>query len=410
MGKPSSEVQAPLVARKTRVFISYSRVDAEFVGRLKEALQAKGYDAFVDTESISGGEKWKRRLDQLIRNADAMAFVVSPDSVSSPVCHWETQRAVTLGKRLLPLLWRPLEGRDLPTQLAERNYVPFDNAERFDASLQALCDAIDVDIEWVREHTRLVDLVTRWDADGRRQDALLRGAELAAAKAWSTRRTPRAPEIPAVFHEFITAAERYERGATGVRRWGQTAQFGCGTIAVIAMAFVGVTIISIAVFPPDDIDYVPPPSYDMAREPVTAREPNVVDTLGGPADAQAIERFSGDIEVVGLDPRWAAQISDGQAIVQYGEFDPHTLERPRRSFFARGMTVWDSHEAGTIIIREGRCQLLNGVEGDFEALFVRQGTTTPGCAKRGLSAQWPLAQQGSSRWQLPALDEHSDFQ
>src|SRR5262245_35253097 len=101
----------------TRVFISYSRKDAEFVARLKDALQAKGYDAFVDTEDILGGEKWRPRLDALILSADAVAFVVSPDSVASTVCDWETKRTLDLGKRLIPLLWRPLAGEQAPAQL-----------------------------------------------------------------------------------------------------------------------------------------------------------------------------------------------------------------------------------------------------------------------------------------------------
>lgn len=412
MAKPKSEAPAPETARKTRVFISYARVDAEFVSALKAALQDKGYDPFVDTESISGGEKWKKRLEQLIINADAMAFVVSPDSVASTTCDWETKRALELGKRLIPVLWRPLaaEQPQPPPQLAERNYIFFDNPERFDSALQQLCDAFDVDIAWVREHTRLVELVTRWDADGRRRDTLLRGAELAAAKTWAAARTPRAPEIPALFHEFITASARDERGSVGVRRWGRTAQFGCGAIVVGVVGFFALVLISVGLFDGSELVDAPP-SYDQATEPteMPANEPSVIQTLGGAADAQARARFAGDIEVVGLDPRWAAQLTDDRLIVQYGQFDPHTLERPRRNHFARGVTVWDSHEAATIVIRDGPCQLLNGVEGDFEALFIRQGVTTPGCAKRGLSARWPLGDEGSTRWQLPALNEQSDF-
>lgn len=413
MAKRKAEAATPEIARKTRVFISYSRKDGAFVERLKAALQDRGYEPFVDTQDISGGEKWKKRLEQLILNADAMAFVVTPDSVGSPVCDWETKRAVELGKRLIPLLWRPLASEQAPAQLAELNYIFFDDPERFDSALDQLGNAFDVDIAWVREHTRLIDLATRWDAEARRPDSLPRGAELSAAKAWVASRAPRAPEIPAIFHEFIAAAEKEERGAVGVRRWGRAAQLIMGTIAaiggIIVVGFIGLLLYAIMFLPPHDTNE-DAGIYAQTAEPAVplAAEPSVMETLGGAADYQTTERFSGDIEAVGLDPRWAAQISDDRMTVQYGEFDSHTLEGARRNYFVHGVTVWDSREAGTVVIREGTCRLLNGVEGDFEALFVRQGVTTPGCAKRGLSSQWPLSDDGSDRWQLPPLNQHAD--
>jgi len=415
MAKRTPEAAPREIARRTRVFISYSRKDGDFVERLKSALQSKGYEAFVDTQDISGGEKWKKRLDQLILNADAMAFVVTPDSVASPVCDWETKRALEHGKRLIPLVWRPLAAEQPPPQLAELNYIFFDNPDRFVSALEQLSNALDVDIAWVRDHTRLVELATRWDAEGRRPDALPRGGELAAAKAWAAARAPRAPEIPALFQEFVSAAERDERGAVGVRRWGRAAQFIMRTIAVVGgigvIGFVVLVVFAILFVPPGDIDEEPQ-AYSETAEPTAplVNEPSVIETLGGAASPEAITRFSGDIEAVGLDPRWAAQISDDRMILQYGPFDSHALEGARRNHFARGVTIWDSREGGTVVIREGPCRLLNGVDGDFEALFVRQGVITHGCAKRGLSPQWPLADQGSERWQLPDLDQQSDFQ
>ena len=183
-------------APAVRVFMSYSRKDASFVARLAESLQSKGYDVFVDTEDISGGEEWQKRLDQLILNTDAVAFVISPDSVASKICDWEIQRTLELGKRIIPVLWRPLDQQSAPAQLAERNYIFFDDPERFEPSLTQLCNACDVDIAWVREHTRLIALATRWQAESRGRDGLLRGAALEAARAWAAARAPRAPEIP----------------------------------------------------------------------------------------------------------------------------------------------------------------------------------------------------------------------
>src|SRR5262249_20266558 len=50
---------------KLHVFISYSREDLYFADQLNAALDASGFECFIDRHSISGGEDWKRRLGNL---------------------------------------------------------------------------------------------------------------------------------------------------------------------------------------------------------------------------------------------------------------------------------------------------------------------------------------------------------
>src|SRR5262249_25450726 len=59
---------------KLRVFISYSRDDLEFANQLDAALKACGFECSIDREGISGGEKWKQRLSNLISEADTVVF------------------------------------------------------------------------------------------------------------------------------------------------------------------------------------------------------------------------------------------------------------------------------------------------------------------------------------------------
>src|SRR2546426_822077 len=87
---------------KLRVFISYSRDDLEFADQLDAALNACGFDCVIDRHGISGGEEWKRRLGNLIREADTVVFVLSPTSAGSETCIWEAEEATRLGKRILP--------------------------------------------------------------------------------------------------------------------------------------------------------------------------------------------------------------------------------------------------------------------------------------------------------------------
>ena len=52
-----------------RLFISFTRKDAEFASQLKAELAKRGYEAFVDREDIKLGELWSglRELRKRVR-------------------------------------------------------------------------------------------------------------------------------------------------------------------------------------------------------------------------------------------------------------------------------------------------------------------------------------------------------
>ena len=90
------------------LFLSYSRDDLSFADQIEAALQSYKRDVAIDRHGISGGEDWKSRLGGLIRDADTIIFVLSPSSASSELCKWEVEEAFRLGKRIMPVLCRPL--------------------------------------------------------------------------------------------------------------------------------------------------------------------------------------------------------------------------------------------------------------------------------------------------------------
>jgi TPR repeat protein len=203
---------------KLRVFISYSRDDLEFADQLDAALNAYGFECLIDRHGISGGEDWKRRLGNLISEADTVVFVLSPTSARSEICAWEVEEATRLGKRILPVNCRPLEGASPPPQLRERNYIFFHTDPKaapgagFGTGLANLTAALNTDFDWLREHTRYLQRAIEWNAGGRPADRLLSGDDIAEAKAWVARRPKNAPEPTALHLDFIRASEE-EAGA-----------------------------------------------------------------------------------------------------------------------------------------------------------------------------------------------------
>ncbi len=197
------------------VFISYSREDLAFADQLEAALRLHKYDVLIDRHAISGGENWQPRLGALIRDADTVAFVLSPASAISSICQWEADEAVRLGKRILPVVCRPLGDAEPPQQLADRNYIffyeePKQPGSGFGTGLVRLVEALDTDVEWLREHTRLLQRASEWEAGGRDESRLLFGDSIEAAKVWAGRRPKEAPELSTLHLEYIRASEEYE--------------------------------------------------------------------------------------------------------------------------------------------------------------------------------------------------------
>ncbi|MEM9738740.1 MAG: toll/interleukin-1 receptor domain-containing protein [Pseudomonadota bacterium] len=205
-----------------KVFLSYSRADTGFALELVHALQACGFEAFIDQEDIAPGEPWEQRLGGLIESADTIVYVLSPDSLTSEHCSWEITETQRLNKRLLPVVWRPVPDGQVPKELSQLNYVFFDGDKSFAAGLKDLSSALRVDHKWIREHTRLGALARRWDGRGRTEALLLRGDELEAAAAWMASRPHGAPSVSDDQLDFIAtskaATDAADRAARNRRR------------------------------------------------------------------------------------------------------------------------------------------------------------------------------------------------
>ena len=200
---------------KARIFISYSRKDMAFADRLEAALKTRGFEPLIDRTEIYAFEPWWERIQKLIGHADTVVFVLSPDAIASDVALKEVAHAASLDKRLAPIVCRRVEVEAMPEVLRRLNFIFFDNAARFETSADALAEALQTDIGWIRQHTEYGEAARRWSADGRPRGLLLYSPTLEVAEYWISSRPRGAPE-PTVEIEAFVAASR--QGAQATRR------------------------------------------------------------------------------------------------------------------------------------------------------------------------------------------------
>jgi TPR repeat protein len=208
---------------KLKVFISYSRDDLKIADQLDAGLKLCGYEPMLDRHGISGGEEWRNRLGSLIRDADTIVFVLSPASAVSEVCKWEVEEAARLNKRIIPVLARPLDGATPPPLLSEKNYIFLYDEPQVPGSglvtgLVELTSALQTDLTWIREHTRLLARATEWDRGGRPINRLLSGSDISDAKDWAAKRPKDAPPPTNLHLDYIKASEDHETAQSDAQR------------------------------------------------------------------------------------------------------------------------------------------------------------------------------------------------
>ncbi len=167
-------------------FVSYSRRDQEFVRRLVDRLQENGHDAWVDWEEIPLTADWMKEIETGIEEANDFIFVISPDSVQSEICREEIDHALKYNKRLVPILYRELiedfDKSALHPQISSHNWIFFREKDEFDRAFDALNQALNTDLSYVRAHTRLLTRAIEWHDKGQDDSFLIRGNDLADAQ------------------------------------------------------------------------------------------------------------------------------------------------------------------------------------------------------------------------------------
>lgn len=167
-----------LLRASRRLFISYRRTDSRSVAiQLYEALDARGFDVFLDTVSIRPGEPFQEELWHRLADTDVMVLLDTERFVGSRWTTEELARASSMSVGILQVVW-PGHTRNPNTGLALPRYLtPADFQGGSHTSPQAqLTDAAVADLAGMTESLRARSLAAR-------QDGLIREFQQAARQA-----------------------------------------------------------------------------------------------------------------------------------------------------------------------------------------------------------------------------------
>jgi hypothetical protein len=100
--------------------------------------------------------------------------------------------------------------RDNWQSIARHNWLFFKDDSDFDNSFQKLTVAVDTDLDYVRQHTRLLVQAREWEAHRREESYLLTGAEIREAEAFLAQSVNTQPRPTDLHAAYILASQKVE--------------------------------------------------------------------------------------------------------------------------------------------------------------------------------------------------------
>jgi len=196
----------------TQVFISYSERDRETMEKIRNSLRRESLTVWTNTTDVQTGEDFQSAIDRGIEQTDNLVYLVSPDSVQSEFVRKELEYAVSLHKRIIPVLVRETPPESIPEALQGVQYIDLtDNVEEEDYVLDEsqLLKILHQDEVYYNEHKVFLTQALKWQRQHKNPSILLRGYNLRSAETWLKVGQKRAQHPPtALIEEFIAESLR----------------------------------------------------------------------------------------------------------------------------------------------------------------------------------------------------------
>jgi len=195
-----------------KLFVSYSRKDSAAARKIIQAFKAIEQDVWVDWEDIPPAADWLEQIFRGIEGSDAFIFIISPDSTASEVCNVEVGHAAKNNKRIIPIVVRDVDPKtgNVNPIIKKLNWTFMREQDNFDEGIGRVKTAIELDLVWVEEHSRLQLRALEWDRE-KDSSLLLRGKDLRTARQMVEGAKDKDPQPSPLQQTYIQNSNQDER-------------------------------------------------------------------------------------------------------------------------------------------------------------------------------------------------------
>ena len=108
-----------------KIFISYSRRDADYAQQIDEYFEGSGHNVFTDVKDIQMGVVWTSALETNISNCDVFVVIITHASLRSTEVEKEVRQAQREKKTIIPCIHRDVSYDEIKWDLKSIQGVEF---------------------------------------------------------------------------------------------------------------------------------------------------------------------------------------------------------------------------------------------------------------------------------------------
>lgn len=194
----------------TQVFLSYAHEDKVTMEKIRRSLRRESITVWTNTTDIQTGESFSQAIYRGIEQADNVVYLLSPDAIKSTYCQQELELAVSLNKRIIPILVRETETTQMQSELRDLQYIDLTDNLKYEDYLLDESQLIKIlyqNAAYYKEHKILLTKALKWQQQQKNPSILLRGYNLRSAETWLNLAQKRTQHPPTLLQsEFILAS------------------------------------------------------------------------------------------------------------------------------------------------------------------------------------------------------------
>jgi WD40 repeat protein len=185
----------------TNVFLSYAQENRTTAEQIRNSLWRAGFTVWINTTDIRAGADFKQAIDRGIEEADNVVYLLSPAAVQSSSCQHELDYALSLHKRIIPLLVEAVASDRIPLKLQDSHHIDLtDNIleVNYQQDESQLLRILRQDAAYQETHKILLTKALKWERQRHNPAILLRSYNLHQAEAWLkiAKQNPFYPPLP----------------------------------------------------------------------------------------------------------------------------------------------------------------------------------------------------------------------
>lgn len=171
----------------TQVFLCYAEADQTIAEQIRRILMREAFTVWTNRTDIQMGEAAQDAIERGIEEADNIIYLLSPHSLQSLYCQHEIDYALTLNKRIIPILTEKTQLYEIPPALGGLQCIDLtDNLVEADRQQDdnQLIRTLRNNTPYFAQHKVLLTKAIKWQRQNRNSSLLLRGYNLHHAEAW----------------------------------------------------------------------------------------------------------------------------------------------------------------------------------------------------------------------------------